>query len=314
MSEHSAAGARRPHEAAGKAPRRRRRRVIATRDVLTRAFSHFNDDDGWAMASHVALQILLSLFPFLIVVAAIAGAIGSEELAGEVTELVFETWPKEVARPIAEQAHEVLTRNHTSAITLGLLFSFWFASNGVEAIRSALNRAYRLVETRSYVMRRLQSFLFVCLGAFGLLSLAILVVFGPLLWDAIVWRAPWLANMERGVRYLRLGVATAVLGIVLVASHVWLPCGRRGVLEILPGVVVTLVAWLVAGAGFGFYLHRFATYSNTYAGLANVTVAIVFLYLISTLFLAGAEINAAVGIRRAERRTGQPAGPNPPKV
>ena len=61
--------------------------------ILLDAFYRFDRDDGWAIASHIALSILMSVFPFLIVVTAIAGFIGSVDLANEVTRLLFATWP-----------------------------------------------------------------------------------------------------------------------------------------------------------------------------------------------------------------------------
>ena len=43
-------------------------------DVLYDAIWHFLEDDGFAMASHVALSTLLAVFPFLIFGAALANA------------------------------------------------------------------------------------------------------------------------------------------------------------------------------------------------------------------------------------------------
>jgi membrane protein len=48
--------------------------------ILLDAFYRFDRDDGWAIASHIALSILMSVFPFLIVVTAIAAFIGSVNL------------------------------------------------------------------------------------------------------------------------------------------------------------------------------------------------------------------------------------------
>ena len=64
------------------------------------AFRHFLDDDGWAIASHIALSALMALFPFLIVVTALAGFFfGSKELADEAARILLEAWPQEVAAP-----------------------------------------------------------------------------------------------------------------------------------------------------------------------------------------------------------------------
>lgn len=68
------------------------------------AFLHFNAADGWAIASHIALSTLMSLFPFLIVVTALAGIVGSQSLADEAARLLLDTWPAAVAEPIARFA------------------------------------------------------------------------------------------------------------------------------------------------------------------------------------------------------------------
>src|SRR5215469_11050288 len=73
------------------------------------AFSRFNADDGWAIASHIALSVLMSMFPFLILVTALAGFLGSQNLAAEVGALIVAAWPPEVSGGIGGEMHKVLT-------------------------------------------------------------------------------------------------------------------------------------------------------------------------------------------------------------
>ena len=72
------------------------------RRVLGDALGHLNDDDGWAMASHVALSTLMAVFPFLIFVAALAGFIGEADLASRVAASLFDTWPDQGAAQTIE--------------------------------------------------------------------------------------------------------------------------------------------------------------------------------------------------------------------
>jgi membrane protein len=93
----------------------------------------------------------------------------------------------------------------------------------------------------------------------------------------------------------RYGVTITALIIALFILHAWLPAGRRGFLQILPGIVFTFVASLVSGIVFGHYLARFANnYVTMYAGLASVIIALVFLYFIAAIFVYGGELNAAI--------------------
>jgi membrane protein len=74
-----------------------------------------------------------------------------------------------------------------------------------------------------------------------------------------------------------------------------LPAGRRSFLQILPGIIFTMVASMISGIVFGQYLARFASrYVTMYAGLASVVIALVFLYFIAAIFVYGGELNAAI--------------------
>ena len=69
----------------------------------------------------------------------------------------------------------------------------------------------------------------------------------------------------------------------------------------MPGIVATLVLWMIGAAGFGYYLKDFANYAATYAGLAGIMTAIVFLYISAGLLILGAEINSALLRYRSQR-------------
>ncbi len=164
--------------------------------LLVDSLGHLNDDDGWAMASHVALSALMSIFPFLIFVAALAGFVGDAQLAGNLADLLFATWPRIVAVPITTEVHRVVMGTSVGLLTVSALISIYLASNGVGAIRTALNRAYRVVEHRSFVVRQVQNLLFVVIGAVTGLTLAFLGLLGPLIFAELTGWLPRLAQFE----------------------------------------------------------------------------------------------------------------------
>jgi membrane protein len=271
--------------------------------IAVDAFYRFNANDGWATASHIALSALMSLFPFLILVTALAGLFfGSKQLADEAAQILLEAWPTQVATPIAREIRNVLTEWRGDVLTIGVALALYFASSGIESLRIGLNRAYGVVETRSWWLLRLESIGYVLVGAVGLLALAFLVVLAPLIFVTAVPYLPWLAPLAPMFNFLRLAVAATVLIVALVIVHKWLPAGRRRLVHIWPGLVATLVLWLLAGELFGDYLSGFAyTYVSYYAGLASVMIALVFLYLIASIFIYGGELNTAIEqARKAE--------------
>ena len=266
-----------------------------TFQIANDAFGHFNTDDAWAIASHIALSVLMAMFPFFIVLTSLAGFFGSSNLADEVAKFLLTTWPEEVAGPIIKEIHDVLTTTHTSALTLGVVLAVYFASSGVESLRIGLNRAYDLVETRHWFVLRLESIFYVLVAAVAMLALGFLIVLGPLIFRAAVQFAPWLEELERTFTLARFAIASVVLVAALVVVHKWLPAGHRRFVEIVPGILATLILWLAVGIAFGRYLGEFAwTYVNTYAGLASAMMALMFLYWTAWIFIYGGELNSAI--------------------
>jgi membrane protein len=270
-------------------------------DTLQRFLIH----DGWAIASHIALSTLMAMFPFLIVVTALAGFFfGSKELADEAAHVLLEAWPKAVAGPIAHDVTDVLTNTRGDVLTFGVLFALYFASSGVDGLRIGLNRAYDLVEARSWWILRLEAIVYVIVGAVAILAFSFLVVLAPLIWARLVHYVPQLEPLSNLIDFARYAVAVVVLVIALMIVHQWLPAGRRSFSVIVPGIVATLLLWLISGAVFGRYLASYAfAYVSMYAGLASVMIALVFLYISACIFIVGGELNAAIVEARAKARS-----------
>ena len=271
-----------------------RQNLMVIHRVARDALGHFNDDDGWAMASHVAMSVLLAAFPFLIFATSLASFLGAGVVASSAVDFIFDIMPEIIAKPIAGEVHTVLSVPRGDLLTVGGLLALVFASNGVEAVRVALNRAYRQRETRSFIFRRIQSLFFVLLATVALLSISFLLVLAPLAWAIVLKYFPQAAELTGQIFLLRYAVVSLVLITGLYASHLWLPAGKRAFDVLWPGIILSIVASFVGSLIFATYLEQFATYTSTYAGLASGVIALLFLYLLAAFFIIGAEFNAAI--------------------
>ena len=278
--------------------------ILLSLRIAIDAFRAFLADDGWAIASYIALSLLMAMFPFLIVVTALAGFFfGSKELADEAAKILLETWPAQVAEPLSLDVNGVVTSLQGGALTFGAVFAVYFASSGVESLRIGLNRAYNMSEPRPWWILRIESIIYVLVGAVAILAFAFLVVLAPLIWTKVVRHVPALEPFGNLITFVRYSAAAVVLVIALFIIHQWLPEGRRRLTEIFPGIFVTMMLWLVSGAVFGRYLAEFAYgYVTMYAGLASAMIALVFLYICASIFIYGGELNSIIMKHRAARQ------------
>ncbi|WP_372422022.1 YihY/virulence factor BrkB family protein [Salinarimonas chemoclinalis] len=280
----------------------RARKILA---VLNLAYDRFLLHDGWAIASHIALSALFSFFPFLILLTSLASTFEFGTLADNATVIILDVLPVEIAEPLAREVRTVLTEWRGDLLTIGAALALWFSSNGIEALRVGLNRAYGVRENRAWYVTRLESIVFVVIVAAVMMVFSLAVVLGPLLWRAATGFFPAIAPFAQTVGLVRLGTTTLLIAVALVITHKFLAAGTRSVVSVLPGVAVTLVLWTVGGIAFGVYLAHFpGAYASTYGGLATAMMSLIFLYTIAVIFIVGGEINgAAIALDRSAKKS-----------
>jgi membrane protein len=262
--------------------------------VAGRAGARMSEEDGFMVAGYMSFTALLAIFPFMIFIAAVLSFIGSQDDLQRIVDLMFDTLPAEVAQTLEPAVAEVVVGRQTGFLTFGILTTLWAASNGVEAIRLAFNRAYRVQQPRPFWLRRLQNIL--CVMLLGLMTplLSFLIVLAPLAWRvASIWVELGLTSHVFFIAF-RYGISILALLATLLALHLWLPNRRQQVRNVLPGVVFTVLLFLLAGTGFSLYLSNFANMSVTYGSMTSVVIALLFFYLTSAIVILGAYVNASM--------------------
>jgi membrane protein len=250
-------------------------------------------DEGMELSGYIAFSAFLSLFPFLIFLAALASFLGTSETAQEIIEAMFRFMPADVAETLAPAVREVIGARQGGLLTFGILATLWFASNGVEALRTGLNRAYGVTEQRAIWSRRLQSMAFVIGGGLIILFLSLAVILGPLVWRVLGPTLDQLLETRLVFGTARYAVAAVLLLGSLLLLHRWLPNTRQAFTRILPGVCATTVLWLIGAALFSWYVGHLADYAAFYGSLGGVAISLMFFYVTAIVFIFGAEINAA---------------------
>lgn len=262
--------------------------------TIWRALLRLFEDSGFAMAGSVAFSYILSLFPFCIFLGALAGVFGGERLAKAAVGQLFDVLPGNVAEALAPEVIAVMGQSRFGLLTVSAAVALFFATSSVEALRAALNKAYRATETRSYMYCLARSALFVFVGAVAMLAMAWTVLVGPALAARFEWigirpllDASWFTFVTRYV------IAAAVIMLQLLAYHLWLAGGRRTVQDVMPGVLISTVMWVMSAALFSRWL-EFNNYARFYGALTQLMSALIYFQVTAIIVLLGAEINRGI--------------------
>jgi membrane protein len=289
-------------QADGAAQLRRHSRPAVTSNlavgVVRRLWERGVSHDVQDQAAALAFRFFLALFPFCLFVAALGAVVArvlhtrspvDEMLAllGDIPTYLTETVRRELAA--------VLEKEQPGLLSVGALATLAVAAHGMNALMRAMDRAYRVPETRPAWER--------VLVALGLTLLAGITVVTSFLFVVLTGDAGYRLAEFLGVsgafeagavamHALRWVLIPAMLVLVLSFLYRAAPNMPLRWKWVLPGAIFSTAGWLLCTAVFSFYVQRFGTYGATYGTLSGGAVLLIWLYVTALLLLLGAELNA----------------------
>ena len=222
------------------------------RRTLWQAYYHFNKDNGWMIAGHIAYMGLFALFPFLIFLVALAGLPGPGCRGRQFGPARARAAARR-CQPGAQPAiDEVRRAPHAGLMTFGILVTLWASSSGLEALRHALNLAYDVADPPAFWKTRLESLLLTVTAAIVVIVVMILLVVIPSGAGGHPGScAPQCANPRwQLVRRLARKAGFLLLLALLMLLYRVLPNVRLRATEVVPGAVVAWLLWLASVWGY----------------------------------------------------------------
>jgi membrane protein len=272
--------------------------------IARAAYKRFGDVQLTDRAAALAYYGFLSLFPALIVAVALLALFGSyPETYESIIDTLNEAAPGAAIDAIDSALEGVLRGGGAGELLgVGLLLSFVTASGAVGASIRALESINQTRESATFVRSNLtRLWLTVALMALLLIAITALLVAGPLFGS--IAEAAGLGDAGRlMVQLLRYPVGIgALLGAILLLYTLGPAGTRRRPIEHLPGALLASLLWVIASAGFSFYVSNFGSYDKTYGTLGAVIVLLVWIYVGAVAMLVGALVNREVQRVREKR-------------
>lgn len=264
--------------------------------VLRRTAIGFWEDDSFILAGHLAYLSLLTIFPFLLFLFKLAGALGRTQEGLDAARGFLDALPANVASVLEAPIRQVLSEGNSGVLTLGILVAIWTAGSFIETNRVVLHKAYDHSAGRPIWQYRLQSAIIVILSAV-LLLLAIsaqLALSG--VWQFVGAYLPNSYAIAEPLAALRNLITPALLFLALYGIYLALTPGRHRTARHWPGTLVAVAIWIGTAALLPTAIARAGTYDLTYGSLAGVMVTLLFFYVIGLGFVLGAQVNAAINL------------------
>jgi membrane protein len=275
---------------------------LGRRSILSFFFEH-------PMATYsaaLAYRGLFGLFPFLLILVMLVGAIGFPDLferaadnAKEYRQVPGQLQP--VVEPAREQIQPLLgmleraeKRAGSKLLLFGVGVALWSVSAVARTLTEAFNVAYSVDETRRWWRQLAVSLAFGPILAMVVIVSVALLLIGPQLVRSVAEVVDLDELFVRLWGWLRFPVALFLLGAVLTVVYRFGPNARQRFRSVALGAALAVTLWTISSVAFAFYLANFANFGFAYGSIGAAVGLLLYLYLCASVVLLGAELNAAI--------------------
>lgn len=275
------------------------------KDALWRTVEDVTHKHTFQMAAAMAYYFVLSLFPALILLSAIASYVPVENLFDQALAMFGAFVPADGMRVVRHILAQVVVPNRGAILSFGILGTLWTASTGFASAIEALDIAYEVEEGRPFwVTRPVALGLVFMVGVLMLIALLVMIA-GP---HFAVWLSHYThlsSIFLKSWPYIHWSVSFgfAVLGVELL--YFIAPNVKQRLWSTLPGAILSVIAWVGLSYGLGVYFRSFAHFSKTYGALGAMIALMVWLYWNGFIMLVGAELNCQLAKESAKGKIQQ---------
>jgi membrane protein len=252
--------------------------------------------DGIEHAGYLSFLIMVALFPFLFFMMSIIGLIDDNKIIIFLSETIQKYSNSYILDALRPRILELTHSPPQTFVTIAIFGAIWTSSSIFEALRTIINKAYRVTNVPAYILRRMVSFVEFFIAIIVILTVIFLYITLPLFpkfIDSLLGvelTGVWLIIQAYFLEMRQL--ILVLLGFfILMVLFKFLPNKAITFKQTVPGAIFTVFGWYVASLGFRYYIFNFPQVNLIYGSIASVIIALLYFYISSMVFIIGAEFN-----------------------
>lgn len=251
-------------------------------------------------AIQITYRLVISMFPFITFLLSLIGYLNLD--VAHLLKPVQTAFPSEILKLIDAFVMEVVDKKSVGVMSVSLGVLFLNTSAGYVTVAKSFSRAYDMKHEKSPLHLRIIGGVYVLIFAAFVLFSAIILVYG----DQLLYLLPY--NLYERLSFLhgitKYVVALLIIQIFVVFTYKLTSPIKLSYMEHIPGSIVTSLIWVISTKIFNIYVNNYSKYSMIYGSVASMFILMIWLNMISLVFILGCEINALLFLyRRKQEKT-----------
>ncbi len=243
-------------------------------------------------ANNLTYKMIFSIFPLIIFLMTIIGYL-ELDISFLFNDSAFNI-PKEFSDIINNFLIEVFYTKRPKLLQISLAISILSASSGFRSLIYGINRAYDQEETRNIFFIIFLSIILVFIFALIIISFSLLFVFNDII-IKILNNFTLISNTIDEIYRITTYLSILVIMIISIMFINKISLAKKvSVISLMPGSIFTVLIWIIASKLFNIYINNFSKFSNVYGSIGSIIILIIWLNIISIVFLLGTQINSLI--------------------
>ncbi len=260
-------------------------RIIA---IITK----FSKDNIAGFAAQTSFYIILSLFPFIIVLLTLLQYLPISYK--DFTVLLQQLLPEQVHSFIDSIVSELFNHSSMTLTFISLIFAIWAAGKGFMSMVQGFNTIYEVKENRNFIIQRLLASLYTLIFIAIIILSLVLLVFGEQLILFIQAHIPQIAPIFSAIFGKK--EIFFIMGLILFFMIIYtvFPNRKTSLIKELPGAILASVGWYAFSICYSLYVNLNANFSYMYGSLTTVMFSFIWLYGCMMIIFFGSELNSFI--------------------
>lgn len=240
----------------------------------------------------VAYYLLLSLFPLFIAVGNLLPYLHINP--GDVLPYIAEAIPEAIFDDLKPAIQSLLTQRSGSLLSISALAALWSASQSINALQIAMNKAFGVEQRQNFIIVRLMSFIVIVLMLIAIVGVVGVLGLGKTILDVLQPIFHFPTDAIDTFQALKWPITSLVLLVIMCLIYRVVPNAKLTFRSIVPGAVFATVGWMMLSQVFGVYIRYFSSKLASYQIIGSFMVLMLWLNFASIIIILGGIINAVV--------------------
>ena len=240
----------------------------------------------------VAYYLLLSLFPLMIALGNLLPYLSIDP--NTVLSYVQELIPSQIYDFIGPAIENLLTTSSGGLLSISALAALWSASQSINALQIAMNKAFGVDQRSNFIVVRAVSFVIILLFMIAIVGVTMVFGLGKIIPDFLQPIFKFQDNLIDTFQTVKWPVTIVALLFIMMLIYWLVPNAKVKLRSTLPGAIFATIGWMLLSQVFGLYARYFAAKIIGYQIIGSFIVLMIWLNLAATIIILGGIINAVV--------------------